>query len=152
LSIIEFFEVEINIFDDEADKLTRKSAMLFNVASVSRPLASSAKVAEAGNLIVLAANGGFIENLQTKKRIAVRKERGTLVMNAEYANGELGVITLDSGAGPSAWPEKLQREVAVAPNKEGLKKWAANLTSIANLGTKLNKFRGIESLEFKSGA
>jgi hypothetical protein len=76
--------------------------MLLNAASVNRPLASAAKVAEAGNFSVLGASGGYIENLQTKERMAVRKERDTFLMDVEYANGELGVITLVPMFGPKS--------------------------------------------------
>ena len=57
-------------------KMTRESGMLFNVADVSKPLASAAKVVEAGNLVVvrLDLEKSFIMNIHTGEKMAIRKE------------------------------------------------------------------------------
>ena len=62
------------IAEIKAEKLTRTSAMKFNEAKVRRPLASAVQV-EAGNLVVLEEDGGYIENKQTKERVKVRVEK-----------------------------------------------------------------------------
>jgi hypothetical protein len=119
-----------------------------NAASVSRHLAAAANAAEAGNLIVLGACGGYIENLLTNQGMTVRKERATFVMDGEYANREFCVITLDSSAGGHHLAREAPEGSRHGPDKEVLKMCAANRTSIASHATKLIKFIGNESLDF----
>ena len=54
------------------------------------------------------------------------------------------MITVDSGAGVSAWPKELLKEVPMGPRNDGLRMIAANGTAIANLGSKVIQFRGAE--------
>jgi hypothetical protein len=67
------------------------------------------------------------------------------VFDVEFQNGEVGAITLDSGAGVNVWPEGLLQQVPMMPKDPRLKMTAANGSNIENLGTKLIKFRGLES-------
>ena len=127
-------------------KMSRESGMRFNVAKVQKPLASAAKVVEAGNKISMGPNPGdnYIENAATGERIGLRVERGTYVFDVEYTDGEVGVITLDSGAGVNVWPEDVQKNVPMLPRDPRLRMTAANGSEIQNLGTKVIKFRGVE--------
>ena len=88
------------------DDLTRLSVIEFNVTNVQKPLASAAKVVKAKARIVLDEGGSYVENKITGETMKVRIERGTFVFDVHYDNGEKGVITLDSCAGASVWPEK----------------------------------------------
>ena len=97
----EMGNVFVNGIDGHAEKLTRPSTMLVNVGPVKKPLAFAVKVAEAGNATVLNAKGGYIQSEATGERMLVSREHGTFVMYVEYENGDIGVITLDSGAGVS---------------------------------------------------
>ena len=121
-------------------------AMKFNVAEVKKPLASAAKVVSAGNRICMGPtpNENFIENTSTGEKIELRIESGTYVFDVEYEDGELGTITLDSGAGVNVWPQGLQAHVPMQPKDPKLRMTAANGSSIENLGTKVIHFMGVE--------
>ena len=125
---------------------SRKKAMKFNVADVKKPLASAAKVVSAGNRICMGPtpNENFIENTSTGENIELRIEGGTYVFDVEYEDGELGTITLDSGAGVNVWPQGLQAHVPMQPKDPKLRMTAANGSSIENLGTKVIHFKGLE--------
>jgi hypothetical protein len=120
--------------------------MKFNVAKVKKPLASAAKVVEAGNRISMGPNpnDNFIENTITGEKIGLRVEGGTYVFDVEFQNGEPGTITLDSGAGVNVWPSELQAQVPMQPKDPRLRMTAANGSSIENLGTKIIHFTGVE--------
>ena len=95
---------------DYKPKLSRESKMRFNVAKVQKPLASAAKVVEAGNKISVGPNpeDNSIGNITTGERIGLRVEKGTFVFDVEFMDGEAGTITLDSGAGVNVWPMDVQ--------------------------------------------
>ena len=136
-------EVQRYIGAVEEGMWSRLSGMTFHVADVKKPLASAAKVVEAGNRVVLDPNGCYIESLATGEKIALRKERGVFVIDVRYESGEEGTITLDSGAGVSVWPKDLQPSVKMLPRKEGLRMIAANGTVIDNIGQKIIRFQGL---------
>ena len=121
--------------------------MRFNFAKVQKPLASAAKVVEAGNRISMGPKpqDNYIENTKTGEKIELRVDRGTYVFDVEFENGEVGAITLDSGAGVSVWPEGMQDQIPLMPKDPKLKMTAANGSVIENLGTKVIKFRGVEA-------
>ena len=127
-------------------KDTRKAVMKFHVAKVQRPLASAAKVVEAGNRIIMEKGGSFIENVATGERMKVRVERGTYVFDVKYNNGEHGSITLDSGEGVNVWPEDMLKDIPLRPPEPGLKMTAANGTEIPNLGCKVVEFVASEPI------
>ena len=97
------------------------SGMVFNVADVNKPLAAAAKVVDAGNKVVLHPNPEetYIENIETKERMKVRKDKGVYVIDVKYEGGDEGAITLDSGAGVSVWPKTMKKEVKLMPKKRG---------------------------------
>jgi len=133
--------------DDEQTKWTRSSGLMFNVADVAKPLASAAKVCEAGNRIILDPEPGksFIENISTGERMGLKVVKGTYVFEVKYSDdGEIGNITLDSGAGVSVWPRKMKQKLATLPKKPGLNMVAANGTKIENFGQKMIKFKAVQ--------
>ena len=77
--------------DDE--KLTREVRLEFCEADVRKPLASAVRVAKAGNGIWLEAHGCYIENLATKERMEVREENGVYVMDVQFDDETVDVIT-----------------------------------------------------------
>ncbi len=85
----------------------------------------------------------FIENLVTGEKLVTRIERGTYVFDVEFANGESGTITPDSGAGVNVWPKDMLPGLPTMAKEPGLCVTAANGTSIGYLGTKMVQFRGI---------
>lgn len=134
--------------DQEQKRWTRASALMFNVADVAKPLASAAKVCEAGNRIVLEPEPGrsYVENIESGERMLLKKEKGTYVFEVKYLDdGMVGNITLDSGAGVSVWPKKMKEELEMLAKIEGLNMIAANGTKINNYGRKLIKFKGVQS-------
>ena len=136
-------EVEINAVEEGGGGTwTRLSGMMFNVADVRKPLAAAAKVVAAGNRVVLAPEGSFVENLKTGEKLLLREERGVYVMDVEYESGAVGCITLDSGAGVSVWPKQLGT-AGMMPAEKGLRMVAANGTEIRNMGRKLVKFKAL---------
>lgn len=136
--------VAVNAVEDRT--WTRLSGLMFNVAEVKKPLAAAAKIVEAGNRVILDPNPDkcFIENVDSKERMRLRKERGVYVIDAKFEAGGEGVITLDSGAGVSVWPKDMLAEVPMMPKKKGLKMMAANGTEIANIGQNMIKFQGLQ--------
>ena len=81
---------------------------------------------------------------QTGAKIALRIDRGTFVFDVEFQDGEVGTITLDSGAGVNVWPENLQSHVPMMAKHPRLRMTAANSTNIDNLWTKIIKFHGVQ--------
>jgi hypothetical protein len=69
----------------------------------------------------------------------------------QYPDGTEGAITLDSGAGASVWPRKLQKDVPLLKKADGMRLIAANGTEIANYGRAAIKFRGIRCDSKASG-
>ena len=134
----------------KAQAMTRTSAIEFHVADVRKPLASAVKMVNAGNRIVLDKQGSYVENVDTGERMEVKVQDETFVFDVQYGNGEVGVITLDSGAGVNVWPKGALPEVRMLPRKPGLRMCAANGTEIANLGRKIVQFRGIDAGATKS--
>ena len=129
----------------EKQKWTRPSSMTFNVASVTKPLASAAQVVASGNRIVLdpRPDESFVENVKTGERMRLREHKGVYVFDVQYRDGEEGTITLDSGAGVSVWPRSMADYASeMLPKKPNLKMIAANGTAIENYGRARVELRG----------
>jgi hypothetical protein len=124
--------------------------MKFHVAKVQRSLASAVKVVEAGNKIVMAKGGAYIEHEVTEARMPLRVERGTFVLDVEFTGGLDGTITLDSGAGVKVWPENMLPEIPLHPPEPGLRMTAANGTEIPSRGVKIVEFVGKQTGERSS--
>jgi hypothetical protein len=130
------------------EELTRECGFIFNVADVAKPLASAVKVCQAGNRVVLDPEDGksYVENISTGERMKLSIEKGTFVFEVQFSDdGEMGKITLDSGAGVSVWPKKLKTNLKMLPKDASLRMIAANGTPIENYGKKVIKFKGIQS-------
>ena len=132
---------------EPAQKLTRPSAIQFNVADVRKPLASAVKTVRSRNRVVLDEDGSYIQNKITGECMEVKIQDETFVFDVEFENGENGTITLDSGAGVNVWPKDKLKEIPMIPRNANLKMSAANGTEIKNYGQKIIKFFGIDSTE-----
>ena len=75
----------------------------------------------------------------------------TFCFDVQYPDGTECAITLDSGAGASVWPRKLQKDVPLLKKADGMRLIAANGTEIANYGRAAIKFRGIRCDSNASG-
>lgn len=93
--------------------------------------------------MVLDAEGSCAGNTSAGERMEVRALDGTFVVDVQFETGDVGSITLDSGAGVHVWPEDWLREVPMLPRQEGLNMCAANETEIPNLGRKVVRFGGM---------
>jgi hypothetical protein len=69
----------------------------------------------------------------------------TFMFDVQYPSGEMGAITLDSGAGASVMPHTLCPEVPRSRPAARLRLIAANGTEIANYGRASIGFRGVKA-------
>ena len=133
------------------EQWTRLSSMTFNMAGVTKPLASAAQVVASGNRIVLDPNPdeSYVQNIRTGEKMALREQKGVYVFDVQYHNGDQGTITLDSGAGVSVWPKDwVQHVVEEMPKKPGLRMIAANGTPIECTGRAKIVLKGRRPLDF----
>ena len=73
----------------------------------------------------------------------LRMDKDAYVSEMKHLDdGEMGNITLDSGAGVSVWPYKIQQELESLP-RNTVHRIAANGTTIKNFGQKMTNFKGI---------
>ena len=115
---------EVHTHTCTKQKWTRPSSMTFNLAGVTKPLASAAQVVASGNRVVLdhEPDRCCVENVKTGERMKLREHKGVYVFDVQYCDGEEGTITLDSGAGVSVWPADWAHYAAeTMPKKPGLK-------------------------------
>ena len=130
--------------------MTARCAMRFNEPDVHKPLASAACVARAGNRVAMEEDGGFIENVKTGDRMELSIENNTFVFDIMLDNGDLQVVTLDSGAGCNVWPRGVAAGGGQLMQKPpGIKMIAANGSEIQNFGQRLVGFRGVEASSFQ---
>ena len=103
------------------------------------------RVAAAGNGIWPEAHEGYIENITTKERREVRQENGVYVMDVQFDDETVDVITLDSGAGCNVWPEgrRAGKTSKLLPNKAGVGMFPANGTPIEYNGQRQVRFCGV---------
>jgi hypothetical protein len=132
-----------------SETLTSPSCIMFNVTDVMHPLASCGAVCKAGNRVVLDLEhpeGSYIENVNTKERMKLYlSDFNTFMFDVQYPSGEMGAITLDSGAGASVMPHTLCPEVPRSRPAARLRLIAANGTEIANYGRASIGFRGVKA-------
>ena len=110
---------------------------MFTAADAAKPLSSAPNVCEAGNRIVIDPEPGqsFIENILIDDCMGLKMDKGTYVFAVNYLDdGEMGNITLDSGAGVSDWPREIKQELETLPTKAGLNMITAKCTEIKNFG------------------
>lgn len=124
------------------EPVERKGAIEFNVADVRKPLASAVKMVRAGNRIVLDESGSYVERKSTGERMRVDVQDETFVFDVVYDDGQVGTITLDSGAGVNVWPKNMHVPGKEFPRKEGLRMCAANGSEIAHYGRRVIPFTG----------
>ena len=122
------FEV-LAVETDMNRKMTRTSAIDFNVAEVRKPLASAARMVKNGNWAVLDQDGSLTENTSAGERMEVRVKDETFVFDVELANEESDVIILDSAAGVHVWPRGRCEDVSMIPKKEGLRMFRSHIGS-----------------------
>ena len=130
-------------------EMTRMAQLDFNEADVRKPLASARFVAKAGNGIWLEANGGYIENLESGERVALKVVNDVYVFDVEFDDGAMDVVTLDSGAGCSVWPHGRHAGTAkMTEKKKRVGMVAANGTPIKHYGQRRVCFEGVEAAEW----
>ena len=139
-------EVDVMVVEAKVEKLTRTAAMEFNEADVRKPLASAVSVAKSGNGIWIDENGGYIENVKTGERMALRLENNTVVYDVQLEDGCMVAVTLDSGAGCNVWPRGLGAGGSrLEAPRAGVKMVAANGSYINHYGQRTVRFRGMQA-------
>lgn len=81
------------------------------------------------------------------RRCSSEKEKGVYVFYARYEDGNVGAITLDSGAGVGVWPKGMKASGEMLPKDVHLKMIAANGAEIKSDGQKAIKFHGKEVVD-----
>jgi hypothetical protein len=127
--------------------LTREAQLEFCEADVRKPLVSAVRVAKAGNGMWLEANGGYVMNMATEENIIVRVENGVYVMDVQFDDDTVDVVTLDSGAGCNVWPKgrRAGSNSKLLPKRAGVGMVAANGTPIEYHGQRQVRFRGMRT-------
>jgi hypothetical protein len=139
-------EVTIAAVETRSDEC----GMMFHVTDATKMLASVNKMVKAGNRVVFGVEDSYVENLKTKRRIKLKKERGVYVMEVVFKNGESevkGRIVVDSGAAECVMPNNVLRKVELMEKTQGVKFMAANGGTMENYGRKLVEFRPVEEEE-----
>ena len=121
----------------------------FNEADVRKPLASASFVAKAGNGIWLEADGGYIENLESGERMALKVVNDVYVFDVELDDGATDTVTLDLGAGCSVWPHGRHAGSATMTEKrKRIGMVVANGTPIKHYGQRRVCFKGVKAAEW----
>ena len=114
------FQVEVNeTFVGAVTKDSQLMTMTFQVAGVKKALAAVSRICRAGNLVQFGEESSecFIMNKKTKKKVMMKRIRGSYAINVEFVRRIPGsggdsklevigkeVITVDSGAEESVCP------------------------------------------------
>ena len=61
-----------------------ESSVVFQVTHARKPLASVSKIVRKGNRVIFDAQGSYIENVSTGKRIGLHEENGTYHLDVEF--------------------------------------------------------------------
>ena len=113
--------------------------MMFHLTDSKRMLASVDKIAAAGNEVRFgpAPADNYVMNIQTKKRIPLKKRNGVYVMEVWFIDGEKkidGEIIIDSGAAECVMPTDFLPNLEKLAAKAGVRFAAANGAEIGNYG------------------
>jgi hypothetical protein len=119
--------------------------MEFHVTEAKRMLAAVGRITAAGNVVRLGDNDGesYIENVKTKQRMYLRKERGVYVLDVlVMVNGQRRKcqMVVDSGAAENVMPREMLTELDLKPKLEGVKFVAANGEELGNYGRRSINF------------
>ena len=65
------------------------NSITFQATEVKKPLAAVSKILDKGNVVVSSRKGSYILNEKTGKKIELKEERGTFVMEVEFFEPEV---------------------------------------------------------------
>ena len=113
--------------------------MIFHLTDAKRMLASVDRISSAGNKVEFGPvpEDCFLQNIQTGKKIFMKKSRGVYVLDVFFIVGDeriAGEIIVDSGAAESAMPKDWFPNLPVLAAKEGVSFAAANGGAMGNDG------------------
>ena len=74
----------MSVVTDDGDE----KQVTFQIAEVSRPLTSVARICDQGNRVVFGAQGGYIRNLKTGKVTQFQRDSGVYTLNLWMRTGE----------------------------------------------------------------
>ena len=134
------------------DLVGTKCGIMFHVTKAKKMLVSVERLTAAGNLVTFGPNNEycFIENLETKRRIKMKKKGGVYEVEVMFQIGDKwvkGILTIDSGAEENVMPKGWYDEIELLEKKAGIKFMGADGTDLGNFGRKLMEF--IPADEFK---
>ena len=123
----------------------QQCGMMFHLTDSKRMLASVDKIAAAGNEVRFgpALADCYVMNIQTKKKIPLKKRNGVYVMEVWFIDGDKkisGEIIVDSGAAECVMPKDMLPNLEKVAAKAGVRFAAANGAEIGNYGRKLITF------------
>jgi ribosomal protein L15 len=122
--------------------------MEFHMTDAKRMLASVSRITRAGNIVRFGEGemDSYIQNVKTKKKMYMKKERGVYVLDVVFnvGGGERKIqIVVGSGAAECVMPHDTLKELMKRPAAQGVKFVAANGEEIGNYGRKTVEFRPI---------
>ena len=132
---------EINAVEAKVEQC----GMTFHLTDAKRMLASVDKITAAGNEVKFGPSpaDNFVRNLDTGKKIPLRKKHGVYVMEVIFIMGDqkiVGEIIIDSGAAECVMPREMLPSLETLPAKAGVRFAAANGGEMGNCGRKLITF------------
>lgn len=123
-----------------------KCRMQFHMTDAKRMLASVSKMLESGNDVHFSDKGSYVENTETGKKVALKKEGNVFIMEVWFlvdGKRKRGKIVVDSGAAENVMPKSWLAEVTTLKKQEGVRFIAANGQEIGNYGRKKIDFEPI---------
>ena len=111
-----------------------KIGMTFQVCEVVKALAAVSKMEENGNRVVFEQGGGYIEHIETGKKVKMRKKGGSYVLDVTLRGSGPVEVTVDSGAEESVCPAWWGEEFKTKRTEKEMKLINASGKPIAHFG------------------
>ena len=145
---------QINGVGTKPDLVGEKCGIMFHVTTAKKMLVSVERLTAAGNLVTFGPTNEhcFIENLQTQRRIMMKKKGGVYEVEVMFQIGETwkkGTLTIDSGAEENVMPKGWYDQIELMEKKDGIRFMGADGSDLGNYGRKLMEF--IPVAEFNAG-
>ena len=70
--------------------------MNYSIANVAKPIMSVSKICDKGNVVIVDASGGYINNLASGRRTGFERRGGVYVLPTTVAGEQGGVVRLGS--------------------------------------------------------
>ena len=129
-----------------------KCAIMFHVTTAKKMLVSVERLTAAGNIVTFGPSKEYcyIENVNTKRRIVMKKKGGVYEVEVMFVIGGIykkGILTIDSGAEECVMPKGWYEDVELLEKKEGIRFMGADGADLGNYGRKLMEFIPLEEFQ-----